>query len=229
MQAYANYDQTLSAIIEAPLDSFLALCALGIAYPQDAPPAAAITPFRFQREHSRFCKPIIDETQGMEWYVANMHFCEHSEAAQELFKAQLSTPAKHVVGMGGVVSHKELCARWASSENGQSVHIETENGGYSVGVDIEKGRGGRWYFVGIGTKEGNKKENEKGSEKEKEEEDEEEKQENEENGKWKEKWKWKGDKGKEKGKGKWKWKGGGEKEKGKWNWKGSTEENGKGE
>lgn len=159
----------------------------------------------------------------MEWYVANMHFCERSEAAQELFKVQLSTPAKHAVGMGGVVSHKELCARWERSENEQSVHIETENGGYSVGVDIEKGKGGRGYFVGIGSKE----RNEKGSEKGKEEEEEEEKQENQEKGKWKEKWKWKGDEGKEKGKGKWKWKGGGEKEKGKWNWKGSTEENGK--
>lgn len=128
----------------------------------------------------------------MEWYVANLHFCEHSEAAQELFKAQLSTPAKHVTGMGGVVSHKELCARWASSENEKSVHIETENGGYSVGVDIEKGQGGRGYFVGIGKKEESKKENEK--------EKEEEKQENEDKGKWKEKWKWKGDEGKKKGK-----------------------------
>lgn len=153
----------------------------------------------------------------MEWYVANMHFCEHSEAAQELFKAQLSTPAKHVTGMGVVVSHKELCARWENSHNEKSVHIETENGGYIIGVDIEGGRGGREYSVGIGKKEGNEREKEKG----------EERQDNEEKGKgkWKEKSKWKGDGGKEKGKWKWKWKGGKgekEKEKGKWKVNGKT-------
>jgi hypothetical protein len=210
MKACANCKQTLSAIIQAPLDSFLAFCALGIAYPQDAPHAAAITPFRFQREHSRFCEPIIAETQGMEWYVANMHFCEHSEAAQELFKAQRSTPAKHVSGMGVVANHKELCARWESNENEKSVHIETESGGYVIGVDIERGKGGREYSVGIGTKEVNEKEKEK-------EEEEKERSVDKGKGKWKEKLKSKGDVGKEKGKWKWKWKGGeGEKEKGKW-------------
>lgn len=66
----------------------------------------------------------------MEWYLANSHFCEHSEAARELFKTQLSTPAKHVTGMGDVVSHKELCARWLRSETEKSLHIETEGGGY---------------------------------------------------------------------------------------------------
>ncbi|KFY08118.1 hypothetical protein V492_06517 [Pseudogymnoascus sp. VKM F-4246] len=220
--------KTLSAIIRAPLDSFLAFCALGIAYPQDAPPAAAITPFRFQREHSRFCEPIIAETQGMEWYLANEHFCEHSEAAQELFKVQLSTLAKHVTGMGGVVSHKELCARWISSGDQRSVNIETDNGGYVVGVDIESGSGGREVYVGVDKKEGNGKENEKGREKGNEKEKEAEGEEQEPRGKWKEKLKWKGDKdGKEKGKGKWKWKGDGEKEKGKWNWKGIAGSKGK--
>lgn len=212
MQACANCDQTLGAIIQAPLDSFLAFCALGIAYPQDAPAAAAISPFRFQRENSRFCDPIIAETQGMEWYVANTHFCEHSEAAQELFKAQLSTPAKHVTGMGSVMSHKELCARWTSSENEKSVHIETENGGYVIGVDVERGKD-RGYFVGISKKEGKGRDNENDKEKENEENEKEEKKEEEKEedkeakGKWNEKLKWKGDKGKERGKWKWKWKG----------------------
>ncbi|OBT61785.1 hypothetical protein VE03_09086 [Pseudogymnoascus sp. 23342-1-I1] len=204
--------KTLGAIIQAPLDSFLAFCALGIAYPQDAPPAAAITPFRFQREHSRFCEPIIAETQGMEWYVANTHFCEHSKAAQELFKAQLST---HVAGMGNVVSHKELCARWTRSENEKSVHIEAESGDYVVGVDIERGKGDRGYFVGINKKEGKGKgkENEEEEEEKEEEKKEEEKEEKKGvNGKWKDKLKLKGDDGKGKGKWKWKWKGGGEKE-----------------
>ncbi|ELR05288.1 hypothetical protein VC83_08249 [Pseudogymnoascus destructans] len=213
--------KTLSAIIQAPLDSFLAFCALGIAYPQDAPHAAAITPFRFQREHSRFCEPIIAETQGMEWYVANMHFCEHSEAAQELFKAQLSTPAKHVSGMGIVVSHKKLCARWENNENEKSVHMETENGGYIIGVDIERGDGGREYSVGIGTKERDDREKEKG----KKGKEGGEKEENVEKGKGKlkEKSKWKGGGAKEKGK--WEWKGGKgekEKEKGKWKVNGKT-------
>lgn len=191
MKAFANYDQTLSAIIEAPLDSFLALCALGIAYPQDAPAAAAITPFRFQREHSRFCKPIIAETQEMEWYLANMHFCEHSETAQELFKAQLSTLAKHVAGMGGVVSHEELCARWTSSENERSVHIKTENGGYLVGVDIERGKGGREYSVGVDKKEGNERWNRKGSEEGSEKDDANEDEMGKENANQEEKGKWK--------------------------------------
>lgn len=102
----------------------------------------------------------------MEWYLANSHFCEHSKAAQELFKTQLSAPAKHVTGMGDVVSHKELCARWLHSETEKSLHIETESGGYSVGVDIETGKGRREYSVGIDKKKGNERGKE-GSEEEK--------------------------------------------------------------
>jgi hypothetical protein len=141
IQACANYDQTLSAIIEAPLDSFLAFCALGIAYPQDNP-AAAVTPFRFKREHSRFCEPIIAETQGMDWYVANLHFCEHSDVAQELFKAQRPTPTKIIAGMGRVVGHKELCSKWVSSENARFVLTEDE-----VGTGSQR-KGDRGYFLG---------------------------------------------------------------------------------
>jgi hypothetical protein len=145
IEACTNHDQTLSTIIEAPLDSFLAFCALGIAYPQDNH-AAAVTPFRFQREHSRFCKPIIAETEGMDWYVANMHFCERSEAAQKLFKAQRPTPTRIVAGMAKVVGHKELCSKWVRSENARFVLTENAGGKRS------QRKGNRGYFVGVGKK-----------------------------------------------------------------------------
>jgi hypothetical protein len=161
----------------------------------------------------------------MEWYPANMHFCEHSKAAQDLFKAQLSTPAKHVTGMGSIASHKELCARWISSDSGRSVHIEAESGkgDWRYVVDLDpgkvKGKGDREYFVGVDAKKGSKKEEEEEEMEKDDEEEREEEQVKEQKKKWKEEWKWKQDgvgkekeKEKEKEKGKWKWKWKGERE-----------------
>ena len=81
----------------------------------------------------------------MDWYVANLHFCERSEAAQELFKAQRPAPARLVTGMGSVVGHRELCARWVANENSRFVLAEDEVG---------KGDHGKGYFTGFDIKEG---------------------------------------------------------------------------
>lgn len=89
----------------------------------------------------------MEETKGMDWYVANMHFCEHSEAAQELFKAQRPTPTRIVAGMARVVGHKELCSKWVSSENARFV-----NAGGEAGKEPQK-TGERGYFSGLGTKD----------------------------------------------------------------------------
>lgn len=146
----------------------------------------------------------------MDWYPANMHFCEHSKAAKDLFKAQLSTPAKHVTGMGSIASHKELCARWISSDSGRSVHIEAETGKgdwrYVVDLDPGKVKGKGEYFVGVDAKKGSKKEDEEEEMEKDDEEEREEEQVKEQKKKWKEEWKWKQD-GAGKEKGKWKWKG----------------------
>jgi hypothetical protein len=56
--------KALNAIITAPLDNFLALCAMGIAFPE----RGHKHPFKgtwYTRRSSRFCRPIAEETRDM--------------------------------------------------------------------------------------------------------------------------------------------------------------------
>lgn len=148
--SFSNMTQSLSGIIEAPLDSFLAFCALGIQYPQEDTQFVRIGQLRIRREESRLCEPVIEETQGMSWYIANLYFCEKSEAAKELFRIQ--GVSGKIIGLSTVKNHLELCRRWVSTENARFLHAEDEvgkgdqsikgfNAGYSV-ADVQGGKGG---------------------------------------------------------------------------------------
>ena len=78
-QNYAALD--LEVLIEAPLDNFLAFCALGIAYSQNDLMDSRHGEMEISRKGSRWCEPIAQETEGMGWYMANLWFCRKSQSA----------------------------------------------------------------------------------------------------------------------------------------------------
>lgn len=117
---FQNYAAlNVAVLIEAPLDNFLAFCALGIAYPQSDLMDSKHGELGIIREGSRWCEPIAQETEGMGWYMANLWFCRKSPNARQLFKSQGMSGA--IVGLHKIKNHRALCRRWLAQAQGEAM------------------------------------------------------------------------------------------------------------
>lgn len=117
---FKNYAALNAAVlIEAPLDNFLALCKVGLQYPQEDSADVHRGEMDMRRESSRFCEPIEEETKDMPWFVANLWFCKKSTAAKQLFNIQGRSGM--IMGLHKVKNHERLCERWISTWQGESM------------------------------------------------------------------------------------------------------------
>lgn len=122
---FKNYaPRQIATLIRPPLDNFLAMCNIGIQYPQGDTQDVWNGEMDIRREPSQFCVPVEEETRGMSQLEANLYFCAKSKHARELFKHQ--GPNERILGLRRVKNHMMLCEEWYRQERIRHSRVYTD-------------------------------------------------------------------------------------------------------